>query len=395
MLWEAVLRRIRQGEDEQTELGRFRTFQEKDWLEAACAMANTTGGLIVLGVLDDGTLEGVPMPTGDVHERLTNLLQNGLSSPLYAKIGHHLTGDGSVFWVEVAKMRGAQPLRYRDRVFVRRHRSHAIPSEAELVELYNNLGFILTEERQIPGTSLSSIDLGAYRAYATRRGLDLDGEPLPPEIELERAEILARGLDDERQATLYGLLAFGLEPQGTAVTRGFFVQLAAYAGVDKGAECYATARALGKLVDQVKRTEEWLQGLGHTERYTGWQRSDRPIVAPRALREAVVNAIAHRDYALLGHPVAVDVFSNRVEITSPGALPNHKTPESVERGGPPRSRNEAIADHLVVMGYMERRGTGFPRMRRAMREFNDTLPLLEANRTEAWVRVTLSRDPPQ
>jgi predicted HTH transcriptional regulator len=87
----------------------------------------------------------------------------------------------------------------------------------------------------------------------------------------------------------------------------------------------------------------------------------------KALREAVVNAVAHRDYAIPGSRVMVDVFDDRVEITSPGALPNHKTAESVLAGGPPRSRNES------------------------MRAFNGTEPELVNHKAESWVRVTLRR----
>ncbi len=127
------------------------------------------------------------------------------------------------------------------------------------------------------------------------------------------------------------------------------------------------------------------------ERYEVMLREDRWVVPQRALREALVNAVAHRDYAILGSRVMVDVFDDRVEVTSPGALPNHKTAESVVGGGPPRSRNESIADFLLVQRLMEQRGTGFPRIREAMRAFNGTEPKLEANKDERWVRVTLWR----
>lgn len=71
----------------------------------------------------------------------------------------------------------------------------------------------------------------------------------------------------------------------------------------------------------------------------------------------------------------------------------HKTPESVLGGGPPRSRNEAIADFMLVQRMMEQRGTGFARIRAAMRSFNGTEPKLENQQDERWVRVTLMREP--
>ncbi len=87
----------------------------------------------------------------------------------------------------------------------------------------------------------------------------------------------------------------------------------------------------------------------------------------------------------------IEVFDDRVVVTSPGALPNPKRPASVLAGGTPRSRNEAMASTLLDLGLMEQRGTGFPRMIREMRAFNGSEPQLETDREERWVRVTLWR----
>ena len=75
-------------------------------------------------------------------------------------------------------------------------------------------------------------------------------------------------------------------------------------------------------------------------------------------------------------------------------LPNQKRPESVLAGGTPRSRNEAITNFLFDLGLMEQRGSGYPRITRAMRDFNGTTLRLEQDRDERWVRVTLFRIPP-
>ena len=395
MDWIDVIKRIEAGENEETELGRFRSFSENDWLESACAFANTHGGLIVLGVTDDGSIDGVRMDPEKVQERLTNQLQNGLSAPIQARVRRHDDTSGWVHWIEVARMRGPQPLRYKGRVLVRRHRSNADPTESELMELYNTFGVVFTEERLIPGTTAGDIDSEVFSDYMRRRGIDVEASNhLRLEEDLLRAEILGRSGDGDLEASLYGVLCFGRAPQSHHVTRGFHVQLSAYLGNDRGGEVLSVAEGRGRVDEQVQRAEEWLKGLGRTERYRGMLREDGWVVPQRALREALVNAVAHRDYAVLGSRVMVDVFDDRVEVSSPGALPNHKTPESVVGGGPPRSRNEAIADYLLVRGLMEQRGTGFPRMRAAMRAFNGTEPRLETNKDERWVRVTLLRSPP-
>lgn len=387
-----IERRIAAGEDEHTELGRFRAFSEKDWLMAACAFANTEGGLIVLGVTDEGAVEGVPMDADEVAERLSNALQSALSAPLQARLGQHEVEGRRLHWIEVARMRGPEPLRLRGRVLVRRGRASVEPGPAELAELYNTFGLVFTEERTIPHTTPADVEPSVFREHMRRKGVDLDAEPrLPFEIDLYNREILDHDLDGELRLTLFGLMCFAKEPQAPAPARNFWVDLVAYAGRSRADEVLIAGEARGRLDEQVRRAEAWFKSLGRQERYEGFTRVDVWPVPLPAFRECVVNAVAHRDYAILGSRVLVEVFDDRVVVTSPGALPNHKRPASVLAGGSPRSRNEAMANHLFDLGLMEQRGSGFPRIARHMAEFNGTAPELENDREERWVRVTLRR----
>ena len=142
-------------------------------------------------------------------------------------------------------------------------------------------------------------------------------------------------------------------------------------------------------MEQVRRAVGWVRGLGRFETYRGLVREDVPLIPEKALREAVVNAVAHRDYAITGSKVLLEVFSDRLDVTSPGLLPNHMTVDSVRAGGHPRSRNELMANYLLVTGLMEQRGRGWPVMRRAMREFNETDVELLQDEGGKFVRVTL------
>lgn len=392
MEWSEVEQRIEGGEDQHTEFGRLRSFAEKDWLKAACALANTDGGLIVLGVRDDRSIDGVPMDPEAVQERLSDGLRNGLSSPIQARLGRHRHVQGWIHWIEVARMRGPEPVRHQGRVYVRRGRSQDEPSASELQELYNIFGLVFTEERILPGSSLEDIEPSVFRAYMKQRGVALDREPgLPLETDLYNREILGSDIDGCLRVTLYGLLCFGKAPQEFPPTRNFWIDLVAYAGRDRGEPVLLAGAARGRVDEQIRQAETWLKSLGRHEHYDGMQRREQWPVPLSAYREAVVNAVAHRDYAILGSRILVEVFDDRVVITSPGALPNHKRPESVMAGGVPRSRNEAIANVLFDLGFMEQRGSGFPRMTHAMRAFNGTRPELLQDKDERWVRVTLIR----
>lgn len=263
------------------------------------------------------------------------------------------------------------------------------PSPAELQDLYNLFGYILTEERAIEAAGVESIDVHAFRTFLERLGLDLTTEPQPDlERDLRNRGVLAE-IGGELRATLYGVLAFGKEPQSYPQTSNFWVECVAYAGIDRADEVVQVAEGKGRIDEQVRRAVGWLKGLGRVERYRGLLREDTLIVPEKAIREALVNAVVHRDYAITGSKVLLEVFDDRVVVTSPGTLPNTLTPESVQAGGHPRSRNELFANYMATMGMMEQRGRGWPVIRRAMLEHDGTEPGLEEDRAARFVRVTL------
>lgn len=223
--------------------------------------------------------------------------------------------------------------------------------------------------------------------------MDTDTEPHPETDEDLRAGGIADDLDGELRPTLYGLMLFGKDPQAHPGMRSLFVQCAAYDGRDRAAEVLSAGEATGGLPDQVQRAMGWFRSLGRREVYRGLHREDIPPVPEDALREALVNAVIHREYAITGSQVLLEVFSDRITVTSPGALPNHMTVERARSGGMPRPRNEAMAHAMVVLGFMERRGRGWLRMRHAMRRFNGTEPELLNDGDAGFVRVVFDTTP--
>lgn len=386
MEWPQIQTRIASGEDEQTELKSSTDLRAIG--RTLSAFANTGGGILVLGVADDGTIVGVVEDAEKLQERLTSFLQTGLSSPVQARLGRQLEQGRWVHWIEVPRQRGFEPIRADGRVWVRRGRASVEPSPTELQELYNLFGYVLTEERAIEGASVSAIDVEVFRAFLTRLGLDLDDSPQPTLDDDLRNRGVVTEIGGELKATLYGVLAFGREPQSFAQTRSFWLECVVYAGLDRADEVLGVAEAKGRVDDQVNRALVWARSLGRRERHAGIEREDIPLVPEPALREALVNAVAHRDYAITGSRILLEVFDDRLAITSPGSLPNSLDPASVMAGGHPRSRNELIANFLFERRLMEGRGRGWPRMRRAMRQHNGSEPELESSRDGGYVRVT-------
>lgn len=391
MEWPDVLRRIETGEDERTEFKL--NFRDRSSVgRAISAFANTGGGVVVLGVDNARNIVGVPEDAEQLQERLSAYLQSGCSVPINARLGRHRHADGWVHWVTVTRQREFEPMRCDGRVWVRRGRSTVEPSPAELQDLFNAFGYVLTEEQVIGAASTADIDPQAFRDYLHALGIDTDAEPQPRSDDDLRNRGAVAERDGELRPTLYGLLAFGKDPQRFPQTAGLLVDCVAYDGPTQGAPVLQSARATGRVGEQIDRALGWFKALGRFESYDEIRRHDRYLLPLDVVREALVNAVAHRDYAITGSQVLFEVFDDRAVVTSPGSLPNSNTPESVRAGGRPRSRNESIANCLLALRYIEKRGRGWPRMRIGMRDFNGTEPEMMHDPVGRRVQVTLRLD---
>ena len=249
------------------------------------------------------------------------------------------------------------------------------------------------EERAIQDAAPTHIDPDAFRTCFQRLGFDTTDDPQPDSMDDLRNRNVIAEIGGELRATLYGVLTFGKDPQRYPQTRSFRIECVVYAGDDRAAEVLQVANAAGRIDEQVERATGWFLGLGRFEAYHGLVREDRYLLPRTAIREALVNAVVHRDYAITGSKILLEVFDRRVDITSPGALPNHMTVERVRAGANPRSRNESMAHFMSAMGFMEQRGRGWLIMRREMRAFNGTEPELVQDKRDQFVRVIFQLDP--
>ena len=252
----------------------------------------------------------------------------------------------------------------------------------------NTFGLVFTEKQVVPTATVQDLDLDAFHSFMRAQGKDTEEEP-QPEIasDLHNASV-AEDFDGVLRPTLYGLMAFGKKPQAQPHTTNLFIQWAAYKGTDRGSDVVLVGESKGRLVDQVRRTADWVRSLGWRERYHDFIREDIPIIPNNILREVLVNAVIHRDYAITGSKVQIEIFSDRIDVTSPGTLPNHMTVENARYGGIARSRNEMMANAMVVWRFMEQRGRGWLMMRREMQRFNGTEPELVNDQRNRFVRVT-------
>jgi ATP-dependent DNA helicase RecG len=255
-------------------------------------------------------------------------------------------------------------------------------------------------ERLLPdGAAIDDLDPAKITAYTRRVGPAAEGDPL---AFLFRRGAVARGMGDREWGmgagppspiphslspdyvpTNAGLLLFGRDVER------FFPQcevtLVRYRGRDMSDE-FIREDIRDTLVETVRRAEIWLsEHMRRGSRMLGLERQDWVQFPQGAVREALVNAVAHRDYTARGEGIRIALFGDRLECYSPGRLPGHVTLENLvaERF----SRNETLVQVLADYGLIERLGYGIDRMLRQMADA--ALPPPEFRETAAGFLVTL------
>lgn len=167
------------------------------------------------------------------------------------------------------------------------------------------------------------------------------------------------------------------------------VQLDAYTGKKSDDEPIDSILLDESLPKAIEQTVAFIRrNLAQPLKVKGLKRKPSEQYPQEALREAIVNAVAHRDYAEAGSKIAVEVFSDRVVVMSPGRPPGGQSIEQIEKGqARSRARNPLIVQGLTWLGYMDERGSGIRRMRKAMQSHG--LPAPHFDLTDGDFTVTL------
>jgi predicted HTH transcriptional regulator len=205
------------------------------------------------------------------------------------------------------------------------------------------------------------------------------------QFRLTNLKLAARLESDLVVPTVVGLLLFGREPI-TAWLPGAFVQCVCYRGVEADANRQLDeSQFRGPVPEQIVKATRFVERyipIGAEKTHEG--RLDRPAFSLRAVHEAIVNAVVHRDYQLSGSNVRVFVLEDRIEISNPGGLHNTLRPENLFAGAQPYRRNQALAGFLrdyespTTKGraLMESRGEGFLMLVRETRALGGDVELL-------------------
>jgi len=347
---------------------------DRDLVAAVVAMANTEGGLILLGVEDDGSVTGIQSHHQDTMG-LMALIANRTSPSVAVSAELSELGGKKILCITVPKSQSI--VSTTDGLVLRRRlmasgRPEAVPFYPhEFVQRQSALG--LVDPSAIPLLSLSTEDLNPLerlriREAIRRYGGDMSLLPLADD-ELDGALGLVTTVEGVRRPTVAGLLILGREEVIRQHIPAHEVAFQVLEGTDVRVNEFFRKPLLQtfeevELLFKARVVEEEIQ--------VGLFRVPIPNFDRRAFREAFINAIVHRDYARLG-AVHVRLDDDGLTITSPGGFVEGVTLQNL-LVVPPRSRNPLLADVVKRIGLAERTGRGIDRIFEGMLRYGRPAP---------------------
>ena len=333
-----ILQIIAQGEDSKHQFKK--DVNNADSLaQELIAFSNTLGGNILIGVDDDGTISGIT--ADDVH-RINQLLSNVASQnvrPAINPLTEIITIEGSLIMIIDVPKGINKP--YQDKNGVIWVKSGAdkrkATSREEIQRLFQESGMVHADIIPAGGMSVSDLDMPYFRTFFQERYREsLEDQKIPLEQTISNLNL---GVNGELNIT--GAMLFAQSPSSRLPS--YIVKAAAFPGYSITTESYIDNRDItGKLPDIFQQTVGFI--LSNTKQIQGEQGINsvgKPEIPKIVLEELVANALVHRDYFILA-PIRVFIFSNRIEIISPGHLPNNLTVENIKAGNS-NSRNPVLA----------------------------------------------------
>lgn len=326
--------------------------------EILTALANHEGGKLIIGTDErGGTLIGV----ADLQATFNLILEAALEidPPLVIPMPRVATLNGESLLVVTVPEGMPHVYHHKGRYYTRESRGNRLLATPELRRLLIERGEISFEAETARLATRADLDDTKIQRYLD--SLAQNGAPSQNTDLLLRQR---RCLSSDGKPTNAGILLFGKEPH--QYVPGSEVIVVRYAGHEQS-DTYLREDIRDTLPEQIRRAEAFLvNNMRIGAKLSGLAREERLEYPREAVREALVNAIAHRDYSIRGQETRVFMFADRIEITSPGKLPGPITVDNIQEER--FSRNEAIVQVLSDLGFIERLGYGIDRMRRLMAE---------------------------
>lgn len=341
------------------------------------AMANFQGGMVLLGVEDDGKISGIQRD--NLEEWVMNVFHSKIHPmilPFYEEVQ---IDDGVRVAVVSFPMGISKPYVVRhagkEDIYVRTGSRSSLATREQQMRLFELGGLLHTETLPVPQTDMDSLDKARLHNYVR----DILQDPDVPETPEEwQARLLGLGFLTEVEAlgkvccTIAGLLLFGKKPRRYLKQAG--LRLMVFDSEEMGYQAVLDEILDGPMVGRwdVGSGEKQLLDAGIIERLEkllaphiqqeadvisqGLRKDTQWFYPLDAVREVIVNALAHRDWTRFIE-IEVVAYSNRLEVISPGAMSNSMTIEKM-KAGQRSPRNTIIMEVLRDYGYVDSRGMG-------------------------------------
>jgi ATP-dependent DNA helicase RecG len=341
------------------------TTELKQALEDICAFANTGEGTVYFGITDAGEVIG-QIVSDDTIKRVSTTILSAIEPRIYPNVFEDIINHKHVLVVEV-KNGPDKPYFYKGKAYKRVGTSNAYLSRYEVEKyLYERDNPAYRFDRSVVADYKEKIDRKTLRWFIAQANekRNIPITPSSPEIILQNIGAYTNSL-----LNLGGILAFGKNIQ--SVLANAIVKCAVFEGIDK----------TGRIIDHTEIRENAFAAIDRAEQFvlrnlkkSAWvnpetgRREEQYEIPYLAIREAISNAVAHRDYRSPGN-IDVAIFDDRIEVWSPGTLPHGislKDIRSKKRFSFPR--NPVVSEALFLTGYIEKWGSGITKMNSLMSE---------------------------
>lgn len=375
-----LLEIIANGENSGVEFKRD-DLRTQDLAKELVAFSNLEGGMVILGVEDDGTVSG--LARADIEEWVMSVCRDKIRPAIvpFFEVVRNVEDDNDVAIVRVTRGYDVHALWHNNtnRYLMRVGTQSREASQEELARLFQQRGSLRAELRPVSGATLADLDRRRLRNYFG----DIRQQNIPADEDedawvslLVNTEIMT-----EEGMTVGGMLLFGDTPNRFLPHAG--IDAVAYPEAEQDYDTQERTALRGPMTPLLSKGADIVenglveQALDFVQRNTrrtaemeGGRRIEHLVYPQEVLREGIVNALIHRDYLLTSTDVELAIYSDRLEIISPGRLPNGITPARM-RAGTRAARNQILKDVMRDYGYLEHMGMGVPRkIIKGMKEHN-------------------------
>lgn len=369
------------------------------------ALVNFQGGKILLGVDDDGSISG--LQRSDVEEWVMNVISEKIHPailPFYEEIK---INERTIVAVLTFPQGNSKPYVRRhnkaEEVFIRVGSTSRLATREQQMRLYEIGGMLHTEVLPVSRTSSNDLDKVRMENYLK----DIVNDPDMPSTDAEWESRLANiGFltEPKGMCTIAGIVLFGKQPRQYLKQSG--LRLFAFNSPDKEYKAELDvildaplaarwdftqgAKQLidGGLIESVLQSIDPFISEEFNKLAENFQREKQYLYPVEAIREVIINALVHRDWTRFVD-IEIGIYSDRLEVISPGCLQNSMTVEKMV-AGQRYTRNTIIMEIMRDYGYVDFRGMGLrTKVIPLMRSHNGCEPIFEA--TEDYLKVTLPK----